>query len=678
MPKKRPGLLALAVIGATTLSLLTAPTALAAPTAPPTAPPIPQVVADTAATVLPEATPEEKVSAIRTLGIDIDTSWLVLRDRDFVFKIFDNAQGPLVKDGALQAYREGDASSTVFIRTGIYELDVRDKDNYAREKIERDLARKLKQSAASLLAMPVTDQQLDLSYRDFIFELYRFVTGYPKVKAAALTAFGATDVEQKVFLSNGLLAAKQQDQQDQIDADNQASEAEKARLAARNAKANAASVVLLPVDEALLNLSDDNFIRKLIDNAVPGSEVSAAAWAALRSAVPADWATFIKTGVYDANKRDIQIANEKKAAEDRRITREVKAKAENGLMQPRLVAAAATALAGSDADVANFLKDGQYAVSTQSLGVISPAVKGWYLQSGGGDAWTTPGEAGTASTPGVIAGATWKIVAGLADTNCFSLESAQYAGSYLRQQDFRVKLAANDGSTTFKTDATWCSKAGLSGSGVSLESKGQPGRYLRHRYAEVWSTNDSGQHEFDAPHLFKEDSSWRIADPEPKVSSPIDLKLANDDVFRAAAGNPKSAEVYDAGVRYRDFDNGRVVWDQANGAHLVSGETLTKYLSLGAHKWRIPLMDTAATPDGVGKFTHFTDGTSIYWSPSSGAHFIKGAIMQWWKGLDWERSYLGYPTSDEVPTSYGAESTFQGGWIRHNSTTGQTTDVRKP
>jgi hypothetical protein len=677
MPKKRPRLLALAVVGAATLSLLSAPVAWAAPAAPPVAPPIPQVVADTAATVLPEATPEEKVSAIRTLGIDIDTSWLVLRDRDFVFKIFDNAQGPLVKDGALEAYRAGDAASTVFIRTGIYDLDLRDKDNYARDAVERALARKLKQSAASLVAMPVTDQQLDLPYRDFVFELYRFVTGYPKVKAAALTAFGATDVERKTFLSSGLLAAKQQDQQDQIDADNQASEAEKARLAARNARANAASVVQMVVDEALLNLSDDNFIRKLIDKAVPTSEVSAAAWAALRSTAPADWAAFIKTGVYTASNRDTQIANEKKAAEDRRITREIKAKAENGLMQPRLVAAATAALAGTDADVVNFLKDGQYAVSTQSLAVTSPVVKGWYLQSGGGDAWTTPGEAGTNSTPGVIADATWKVTAGLADPNCFSLESAQHAGSYLRQQDFRVKLAANDGSSPFKTDATWCSKAGLAGSGVSLESKGKPGRYLRHRYAEVWVANDSGQQVFDAPHLFKEDSTWRVADPEPKISSPIDLKLANDDAFRAAVGNPKSAEVYEAGVRYRDFVNGRVIWDAANGAHLVSGETLVKYLSLGAHKWRIPLMDTTWTPDGVGKFTHFTDGTSIYWSPGSGAHFVKGAIMLWWQGLDWERSYLGYPISDEVPTSYGAESTFQGGWIRHNSTTGKTVDVRK-
>src|SRR5207248_2093457 len=133
-------------------------------------------------------------------------------------------------------YRDGDQASTLFIRTTITELAGRDRDNYARSQLERDQARKLKQSAAALIAMPVTDQQLDLGYRDFIYELWRFATRYPKVKAAALTAFGASEPDQKIFLASGLLAAKRQDQQDAIDADRQKTEAEKARQKARNAR----------------------------------------------------------------------------------------------------------------------------------------------------------------------------------------------------------------------------------------------------------------------------------------------------------------------------------------------------------------------------------------------------------------------------------------------------------
>ena len=209
-----------AVVTATAIGVLAG---LAAPVATAAEPTL-KATSMAAAAPLPEATQEEKVNAIRALGVDIDNTWLVLRDRDFVFKIFDTADSvrfPLVKDGALQAYRDGDQASTLFIRTTITELAGRDRDNYARSQLERDQARKLKQSAAALIAMPVTDQQLDLGYRDFIYELWRFATGYPKVKAAALTAFGASEPDQKIFLASGLLAAKRQDQQDAIDADSQ-------------------------------------------------------------------------------------------------------------------------------------------------------------------------------------------------------------------------------------------------------------------------------------------------------------------------------------------------------------------------------------------------------------------------------------------------------------------------
>ncbi|MBB4682641.1 hypothetical protein [Amycolatopsis jiangsuensis] len=207
MNEKRPGLLRRVVVTAISAAVVSGlVSSLASAETVPSAPPVgalaeaPADPAVPAATEVPEATPEEKVEAIRSLGLDVDNSWFVLRDRDFVFKIFDTADPvrfPLVKEGALQAYRDGDAASTVFIRSGVSELAGRDRDNYARGQLERDQARKLKQSAAALVAMPVTDQQLDLGYRDFIYELWRFVTGYPKVKAAALEAYGAAEYSSR-------------------------------------------------------------------------------------------------------------------------------------------------------------------------------------------------------------------------------------------------------------------------------------------------------------------------------------------------------------------------------------------------------------------------------------------------------------------------------------------------
>ncbi|WP_202818831.1 hypothetical protein [Actinosynnema sp. ALI-1.44] len=47
-----------------------------------------------------------------------------------------------------------------------------------------------------------------------------------------------------------------------------------------------------------------------------------------------------------------------------------------------------------------FLVETQYATLTQSLMATTPetAAKGWYVRSGGGDAWITPGtQSGTVS-----------------------------------------------------------------------------------------------------------------------------------------------------------------------------------------------------------------------------------------------------------------------------------------
>ncbi len=685
MPKYRPGAAGRALLVVATTTALAAGTlasgvATAAP-AVTTATAAPQ--ADKAAVTVAEATQEEKVNAIRALGIDIDNTWLVLRDRDFVFKIFDNADStrfPLVKDAALQAYRDGDSAATVFIRTGIFDLAQRDRDNWARAKVERDLARKLKQSAASLIAMPVTDQELDLGYKDFVYKIWQFTRNNQddkRVNAAALDAFGGADADQKTFLESGLLAAVRQDQDDAIKAAKDASDAEKARLAARAAKTNAASVVLLPVDEAVLSLSDDNFIRKLIEKATPDSEVYNAAWAALRSTNPADWTAFIGTGIFDANKRDIEIARQKKAAEDRAAVRELKARAENGKMQPRLVAAAATALAGDDAGVAAFLKDGQYAVLTQSLQAttVATGVRGAYAVSGGGDVNIWFGEAGTNGTA-KVADATWKVVAGLADPSCFSLESATIAGSFVRQNNLRVRLEANDGTTGFKNDATWCSHAALDGSGdVSLESKAQPGRYLRHTAGGLWAGNDSNQNPSDSDFQFKYDATWHVADNNPDVVTPIGQRWYNDDAFQQSVGDPKATEVYDNGVRYRDYTKARVYWSQATGAHSVAEPILTKYLEQGGHKAWMPVTDTTGTPTKPGVFNHFVGGISIYWSAKTGAHLVYGSIRNHWQDMGWEKSYLGFPTADEFDIPGGRRSTFEGGHIDFNASTGAVVDV---
>lgn len=75
----------------------------------------------------------------------------------------------------------------------------------------------------------------------------------------------------------------------------------------------------------------------------------------------------------------------------------------------------------------------------------------------------------------------WKVVEGLADSSCISLESVDKPGWYLRHQNGNVIISQNDGSDLFKSDATWREKPGLSDSSkTSLETYAFEGIYMRH------------------------------------------------------------------------------------------------------------------------------------------------------------------------------------------------------
>ena len=93
---------------------------------------------------------------------------------------------------------------------------------------------------------------------------------------------------------------------------------------------------------------------------------------------------------------------------------------------------------------------------------------------------------------------------------------------------------------------------------------------------------------------------------------------------------------------------------------------------------RYPTTDETATPDGIGRFNHFSstvnstrvDG-SIYWTPGTGAWSIHGAIVTKWEAMGAERSCLGYPLSDEFSITGGRRNNLQHGIIRYSFSTRQ-------
>lgn len=131
-------------------------------------------------------------------------------------------------------------------------------------------------------------------------------------------------------------------------------------------------------------------------------------------------------------------------------------------------------------------------------------------------------------------------------------------------------------------------------------------------------------------------------------------------------GLPTTSEraTADGRGRYNDFEVGSIYWTPGTGAHEVRGSIRTKWIGLGAERsvLRFPTTNELGTPDRVGRFNHFERG-SIYWTPRTGAWEVHGLIRDEWARRGWERSSLGYPVSDEFAVPGGRRSNFQRGYI---------------
>jgi uncharacterized protein with LGFP repeats len=126
-------------------------------------------------------------------------------------------------------------------------------------------------------------------------------------------------------------------------------------------------------------------------------------------------------------------------------------------------------------------------------------------------------------------------------------------------------------------------------------------------------------------------------------------------------------EASSGGVRSSTFVNGTISWSAAGGAHAVEGDIAKKWTAAGglASGLGLPVTDETATPSGIGRYNHFANSSSIYWSPTTGAQVVSGQIRALWATSGWENGPLGYPTGDERTTAdgKGRYSTFQQGAV---------------
>ncbi|KZV89224.1 alpha-L-arabinofuranosidase B [Exidia glandulosa HHB12029] len=108
---------------------------------------------------------------------------------------------------------------------------------------------------------------------------------------------------------------------------------------------------------------------------------------------------------------------------------------------------------------------------------------------------------------------TWRVRAGLASSSCWSFESRNYPGSYLRHFNNRIQRDASDGSALFNADATFCLRTGGTKSGVSFESYNQAGKFLRHYNGNVYVASNGGSNAWDTTTSWAADTTWQVASP---------------------------------------------------------------------------------------------------------------------------------------------------------------------
>ena len=136
-------------------------------------------------------------------------------------------------------------------------------------------------------------------------------------------------------------------------------------------------------------------------------------------------------------------------------------------------------------------------------------------------------------------------------------------------------------------------------------------------------------------------------------------------------GAPTTAEgtVPAGNGSYRYYRGGAIYFSPSTGARVVRGALLAEYSRLGWETSGLGFPTSDDSPAAGGFFTHFQGG-SIYWSAATGAHDVRGLIREKWASQGWERGPLGFPTTGDSRAAGGWFTHFQGGSIYWSAGTG--------
>ncbi len=241
---------------------------------------------------------------------------------------------------------------------------------------------------------------------------------------------------------------------------------------------------------------------------------------------------------------------------------------------------------------------------------------------------------------------------------CYGLTQSQMV-SWVASFDDEYRSLTGRRPTLYTTTNWWSTCTGNSA------SFGQDSLYIA-RYSDspnplpngwanytIWQFSDQGT--FPGDQDVFNGSRQALADFAMGPADPVTVYYNQLGGRSSYLGSPVDDAHPIAGGQARDFTGGSIYWSAGTGAHAVHGAILAHYQSLGGPTGFLgyPVTDETGTPDGIGRYNHFSAAGSIYWTPNTGAWSIHGAIRAHWAAMGWERGPVGYPVTDETGTPDG-------------------------
>lgn len=138
--------------------------------------------------------------------------------------------------------------------------------------------------------------------------------------------------------------------------------------------------------------------------------------------------------------------------------------------------------------------------------------------------------------------------------------------------------------------------------------------------------------------------------------SEISEKYLRTGGSRGPLGPSISSEITlpDKKGKKQDFKNGSIYYHPSTGAHYILNPILSKWIEMRAQRGEMgyPISDSLNTPNGKGKYCHFQKG-SIFQKTNSTPHVIWGAVRDKWYERGAENGFMGFPKTDELTTANG-------------------------